>query len=320
MRYREAMGALTQMPGGSDLAPAWPDLTLAGWTDTRDTLHMWTQIVGKVRLALEPMVNHWWQVPLYVSARGLTTSLIHARGADLEMEFDLIDHVLDIRTSAGQLRQVALEARSVADFYAATMSALSTLGVEVKILARPVEVPNAIPFAEDELHGAYDALAAHRFGVALRHAHRVLSRFRAGFQGKVSPVHFFWGGFDLAVTRFSGRTAPRHRGGVPNCADWVMQRAYSHEVSSCGFWPGGSAEGSFYAYAYPAPTGFAQWEVQPADAGFDENLGEFLLPYAAVRAAADSDWVLLNFLESTYDAAAELGHWDRAALEVGRES
>jgi hypothetical protein len=187
MRYREAMGALTQMPGGSDLAPAWPDLTLAGWTDTRDTLHMWTQIVGKVRLALEPMVNHWWQVPLYVSARGLTTSLIHARGADLEMEFDLIDHVLDIRTSAGQLRQVALEARSVADFYAATMSALSTLGVEVKILARPVEVPNAIPFAEDELHGAYDALAAHRFGVALRHAHRVLSRFRAGFQGKVRP-------------------------------------------------------------------------------------------------------------------------------------
>ena len=314
------MRALTPIPGGTDLAPAWPDLTLAGWTDTRETLHMWTQIVGKVRLALEPMVNHWWQVPLYVSARGLTTSLMHSRGTDLEMEFDFIDHVLDIRTSAGRLQQVALEARSVADFYAATMRALSALGVEVKILARPVEVPDAIPFAEDELHCTYDAMAAHRFWVALRHAHRVLFGFRAGFQGKVSPVHFFWGGFDLAVTRFSGLTAPRHPGGVPNCADWVMQLAYSHEVSSCGFWPGGSAEGSFYAYAYPAPAGFAQWEVQPADAYFDQGLGEFLLPYAAVRAASDPDALLLKFLQSTYDAAAELGHWDRAALEVGRES
>jgi uncharacterized protein DUF5996 len=276
---------------------------------------MWSQIVGKVRLALEPMVNHWWQVPLYVSARGLTSSLMHAQDVGLEMEFDFVDHVLLIRTAAGEVRRVELKPRSVADFYVETMAALSDLGIHVSMLARPVEVPDAIPFAKDELHHQYDWEAAHRFWVALLHIHRVMSGFRAGFIGKVSPVHFFWGGFDLAVTRFSGRTAPKHPGGIPNCADWVMEVAYSHEESSCGFWPGGSEEGSFYAYAYPEPDGFAKWKVKPSAASYDPELREFLLPYAAVRKADDPEAMLLSFLQTTYDAAAELGQWDRAALE-----
>ena len=295
---------------------AWPELTLSSWQDTRDTLHLWTQIIGKVRLALEPMVNHWWQVPLYVSARGLTTSVMHADGLGLEIEFDFVAHVLAIRTSADQLREIALEPRSVADFYAATMQALDDLGVHPKIVARPVEIADAIPFAEDEVHRAYDGAAVRRFWVALSQAHRVMFRFRAGFRGKASPVHFFWGGFDLAVTRFSGRPAPRHRGGIPNCPDWVMEQAYSHEVSSCGFWPGGSAEGSFYSYAYPEPEGFAARKVLPDAAYYDEALGDFILPYAAVRMAADPDALLLSFLQSTYDAAADLGRWDRTSLEV----
>lgn len=313
------MAALSRRLEGTGVASVWPELTLSAWEDTRDTLHLWTQVVGKVRLALEPMVNHWWQVPLYVSARGLTTSLMHFQGRGLEMEFDFVDHVLIIRTSSGEVRSVALEPQSVASFYAKTMSALEALGMRVSILARPVEVVEAIPFADDEKHRSYDAGAAQRFWIALINAHRVMSRFRAEFVGKVSPVHFFWGGFDLAVSRFSGRVAPRHPGGVPNCADWVQELAYSHEVSSCGLWPDGSAEGSFYAYAYPAPDGFADWEVQPSAAFFDKGLGEFLLPYAAVRTAEDPDAMLLSFLRSTYDAAAELGRWDRAALEAGRE-
>ena len=296
-------------------AGAWPELTLSTWQDTRDTFHMWTQVVGKVRLALEPMVNHWWQVPLYVSARGLTTSLMHAGTTGLEIEFDLIDHDLALRTTDGRHRHVALEPRSVADFYRATMHALDELDVRVTILPRPVEVAAAIPFADDEQHRAYDPAAVHRFWQALVHAHRVMTRFRAGFLGKVSPVHFFWGGTDLAVTRFSGRRAPKHPGGVPNCADWVQELAYSHEVSSCGFWPGGSAEGSFYSYAYPQPDGFAAWPVQPDAAYYDEQISEFILPYAAVRTAEDPDRALLSFLESTYEAAAELARWDRAALE-----
>lgn len=313
------MAALSGRQEGTGVASAWSELTLSAWEETRDTLHLWTQVVGKVRLALEPMVNHWWQVPLYVSARGLTTSLMHFQGRGLEMEFDFVDHVLVIRTSSGEVRHVALEPRSVANFYAETMAALEALGMGVSILARPVEVLEAIPFTDDETHCSYDAGAAQRFWIALINAHRVMSRFRAEFVGKVSPVHFFWGGFDLAVSRFSGRVAPKHPGGVPNCADWVQELAYSHEVSSCGLWPGGSAEGSFYAYAYPAPDGFADWKVQPSAAFFDEGLGEFLLPYAAVRTAEDPDAMLLSFLRSTYDAAAELGRWDRAALEAGRE-
>ena len=296
----------------------WPELTLATWEDTRDTLRLWTQVVGKVRLALEPMVNHWWQVPLYVSARGLTTSLMHAGGLGLEIEFDFVDHGLDLRTSGGHSRRVALEPRSVASFYEETMAALDELGAHVELLARPVELPEAIPFARDQEHSAYDAAAAHRFWLALLASHRVMTRFRGRFIGKASPVHFFWGAADLAASRFSGRTAPKHPGGVPNCADWVQEMAYSHEVSSCGFWPGGSTEGSFYSYAYPEPAGFAGWRVEPDSAYYDEDLREFILPYSSVRTADDPDGTLLTFLQSTYEAAAELASWDRAALEVGR--
>jgi len=294
----------------------WPELTLSGWEDTRDTVQLWVQVVGKIRLALEPMVNHWWQVPLYVSARGLTTSLMHTAGRGLEVEFDFRDHFLELRASDGQIRHVRLEPRTVASFYAETMTALEDLGVHVPMLARPVEVPVAIPFADDEEHRSYDAAAVHRFWLALLQAHRVMSSFRARFGGKVSPVHFFWGSADLAVTRFSGRRAPKHPGGALNCADWVMQLAYSHELSSCGFWAGGSAEGSFYAYAYPQPDGFADWPVEPDAAAYDDTLGEFILPYRTVRTSEDPDAMLLSFFQSTYDAAAELGGWDRAELET----
>jgi hypothetical protein len=265
---------------------------------------------------LAPMVNHWWQVPLYVSSRGLTTSLMPADERGLEIEFDFVDHVLELRTTDGQRRRIPLEPRSVASFHTAVIDALGGLGVAVAMLARPVEVAEAIPFAEDERHASYDAAAAQRFWRALVQMQRVFSVFRGRFIGKASPVHFFWGGPDLAVTRFSGRPAPKHRGGVPNCADWVQELAYSHEVSSCGFWPGGSAEGSFYSYAYPEPEGFAQRRIELDGAYYDGALGEFLLPYAIVRAAEDPDATLLAFLQSTYEAAADLGQWDRAALET----
>jgi hypothetical protein len=300
-------------------AAPWPDITLASWEGTRDAVHLWSQVVGKVRLALEPRVNHWWQVPLYVSARGLTTSLMPTGqaggGRGLEIEFDVLDHRLALRTTAGEDRSVALAPRSVASFHAETMDALASLGVHVDMLARPVEVPVSVPFAEDTDERPYDAEAVHRFWLGLVEMHRVLTGFRARFTGKVSPVHFFWGGFDLAVTRFSGREAPRHPGGVPNCADWVMHEAYSHEVSSCGYWPGGSEEGSFYAYAYPEPPGFADHPAGARGGRYDAALGEFVLPYRDVRSAADPDATLLAFLQSTYEAAADLGGWDRAALE-----
>jgi hypothetical protein len=295
---------------------AWPDLTLSRWEATRDTVHLWTQIVGKIRLGLMPMTNHWWQVTLYVSSRGLTTSLMPVGNVGLEVEFDFIDHVLHLRTTVGERRHLKLEPRSVANFYAATTAALDELGVHVHIDPRPSEVVEAIPFDQDDLHRSYDADAAHRFWLALVQSQRVLLRFRAGFIGKASPVHFFWGGADLCTTRFSGRLAPKHRGGVPNCPDWVQELAYSHEVSSCGFWPNGSEEGSFYSYAYPQPDGFADWKIEPSAAYFDNALGEFLLPYSAVRTAPDPDAALMSFFESTYEAAAELGRWDRPALEV----
>jgi Family of unknown function (DUF5996) len=295
----------------------WPDLTLAGWEGTRDALHLWSQVVGKVRMALEPVVNHWWQVPLYVSVRGLTTSLMHGPAGGVEAEFDFLDHALVVRTTGGQQRTVALTDRSVADFHAEAMAALASVGVEVDILARPVEVPVSVPFAEDTEVRRYDPAAAHRFWLALVEMDRLFDRFRAGFQGKASPVHFFWGGFDLAVTRFSGRPAPTHPGGAPNCADWVMVEAYSHEVSSCGFWPGGSDEGSFYAYAYPEPDGFAEFPLDDVPGGYyDAELREFILPYRTVRQAGDPDTLLLTFLQRTYEAAAERGGWDRAALEA----
>jgi hypothetical protein len=297
--------------------PTWPDLTLSEWEDTRDTLHLWTQIVGKVRLDLEPMRNHWWQVALYVTARGLTTLLMPtADGRGMEIEFDFIDHVLRLQTTDGAEQTVALAPRSVADFYRATMAALTELGVSVSVFPRPTEIAEAIPFPADVAHSAYDPDAAQRFWRALVQADRVMSTFRDRFLGKASPVHFFWGAPDLAVTRFSGRTAPLHPGGVPNCPDRVQQLAYSHELHSCGFWPGGGGEGSFYAYAYPQPEGFAEWPIRPGAAHYDTAAGEFILPYADVRAAADPDDMLLTFFQSSYEAAADLAHWDRAALEV----
>jgi hypothetical protein len=295
---------------------AWPDVTLARWQDTRDTLHLWTQVVGKVRLSLEPMLNHWWQVPLYVSARGLTTSLMSVGHRGLEIEFDFLDHILHVRSTAGDSRQVALEPRSVASFYKDTMAAVEAFGVSASFTPRPSEIVDAIPFASDEVHRSYDAAAVHDFWQALVQMHRVMTAFRARFIGKASPVHFFWGGADLAVTRFSGRPAPKHPGGVPNCPDWVQEMAYSHEVSSCGYWPGGSDEGSFYSYAYPQPHGFAQSSVSPESAFYDVDLGEFLLPYRSVRTAENPDGLLLDFFQTTYEAAADLAEWDRQALEV----
>jgi hypothetical protein len=308
----------TDLPGSLDRQPAadvWPELTLAAWEDTRVTVHLWTQVVGKVRLALEPAANHWWQVPLYLSARGMTTSIMHTTDGGLEIEFDFIDHLLKLETTSGKCRRVGLEPRTVASFYESTMAALGDLGVYVKLMARPVEVERAIPFARDTEHAAYDADAIHRFWLALLQSHRVLSMFRSRYIGKASPVHFFWGGFDLATTRFSGRTAPKHPGNVPNCADWVMDQAYSHELSSCGFWPGGSSEGSFYSYAYPEPDGYAETPAGADAAYYDRALGEFILPYAAVRASRDPDSLLLRFLQSTYEAAAAKGNWDRRALD-----
>jgi hypothetical protein len=277
---------------------------------------MWTQVVGKVKLALNPMINHWWQVPLYVSSRGLTTSLMHAGDQGVEIEFDFIEHELRLHTSAGARRLVPLESQSVASFYKATMAALGELGVAVEIYPRPSEVPVAIPFGEDEVHHAYDPTAARQFWLALLQIHGVLLRFRARFIGKVSPVHFFWGGADLCTTRFSGRPAPRHRGGVPNCPDFVQELAYSHEVSSCGYWPGGDNGGSFYAYAYPEPPGFGGWHVEPSSAFYDRDLGEFLLPYGEVRSSADPESTLLAFCQTTYEAAATLAKWDRSSLEA----
>ncbi|MFF7756158.1 DUF5996 family protein [Streptomyces sp. NPDC007971] len=293
----------------------WPQLRVADWTETRDTLHMWTQIVGKIRLAHAPLVNHWWQVTLYVSPRGLTTSAIPYRAGVFDIEFDFLDHLLRMRSSNGTHRTVALEPRPVADFYRETMQALGELGIETRIQAHPNEVAPAIPFDEDRQHAFYDPNAAQLFWRQLLQANRVLGEFRSYFVGKVSPVHFFWGAMDLACTRFSGRTAPPHPGGAPNCGDWVMVEGYSRELSSCGFWPGGGEEGAFYSYAYPEPDGFADHPISPVGASYSPGLGQFLLPYERVRTAADPDRAVADFLRTTYEAAAEHGDWDRAALE-----
>jgi hypothetical protein len=294
---------------------SWPSLRVADWEDTRDTLHMWTQVIGKLRLAAAPMVNHWWQVPLYVSPRGLTTSSVPWGRRLFDVEFDFAAHQLRIRVSSGEERAIPLEPMSVAAFWAATRRALDELGLDVPINPRPVEVVRAIPFADDHEHASYDADAVHRFWGQLVATDRVLAQFRSRFLGKVSPVHFFWGSFDMAVTRFSGRTAPEHPGGAPNCGDWVMVEGYSHELSSAGFWPGGGEEGAFYAYAYPEPAGFAQHAVRPSAAYYYEAGGQFVLPYEAVRESADPEGTLLAFLQDTYEAAAVHGSWDRAALE-----
>lgn len=295
----------------------WPELPYGAWRDTCTTLHLWTQIVGKVRLAATPWLNHSWHVPLYLTARGLTTSAIPCRTGSFELAFDFHEHVLDIRTSDGDDARVALEPRSVANFFAAVMSALSGLGISVRIDPLPCEIPSAIRFDQDEVHASYDAEAVRRFWRALVQADRVMKQFRTGFVGKASPVHFFWGSFDLAVTRFSGRRAPPHPGGAPGVSDDMMREAYSHELSSAGFWPGGSGidHAAFYSYAYPTPDGFRQAVVRPDAAFFSEELGEFLLPYDAVRTAPDPDEALLDFLQSSYEAAANAANWDRAALE-----
>lgn len=297
-------------------ASIWPELRWADWRDTAITLQLWTQIVGKIRLSLTPWLNHGWQVPLYVSARGLTTSPIPAGHELLEIEFDFIAHRLICRTSEGRQCELALEPRSVADFHDRLLELLADLGVAVRIHGMPNEVPDPIPFARDESHKSYDADAAHRFWRALVQVDRVFKLFRSGFIGKASPVHFFWGSFDLAVTRFSGRAAPPHPGGVPGLPDPVTREAYSHEVSSAGFWPGGDSfpEPAFYSYAYPEPPGFRAGPVPPA-ARFDRELGEYILPYEAVRTATSPDRLLLDFLEATYGAAADAAGWDRAALE-----
>ena len=300
-----------------ELSTAWPPLPLAAWRDTYATLHMWTQIVGKTRLALAPPENHWWQCTLHVSERGLSTTPMPSGVRLLTVDFDFIDHVLVLRTSQGTSRRLPLQPQSVAQFYAQYTTALKELGFEPHMMPRPVEVERAIPFAEDVEHASYDAAAVHNWWRAMAQADRVFKRFRGGFIGKQSPAHFFWGSFDLAVTRFSGRTAPRHPGGAPNCADYVMVEAYSHECSSAGFWPGGGAteEAAFYAYAYPEPQGYSAHAVRPAAAYYHPKAREFILPYEAVRTAPDPDAALLAFLQSTYEAAADLGRWDRAALE-----
>ena len=295
-------------------AELWPPLPLGAWQDTYATLHMWTQIVGKVRLALSPPVNHWWAVTLYVTPRGLTTASIPYGTRLFEAAFDFLDQTLWLRTSDGASRAMALYPRAVADFYRELMAVLRSLGIEVAINPLPQEVANPIRFDEDHAHAAYDATSVTRWWRVLAQSDRVLQRFRARYLGKCSPVHFFWGGFDLAVTRFSGRRAPERPG-----ADHVTREAYSHEVSSCGFWPGTPGgpvqEPAYYAYMAPEPAGFAAAAIQPAAASYNRELGEFILPYEAVRAAADPDATLLAFAQSAYETGATLAGWDRAALE-----
>ncbi len=301
----------------SDSPDAWPSLPYAAWRESCATLQLWTQVVGKIRLALAPHVNHWWQVPLYVTARGLTTSPIPLPGRSFQIGFDFVDHRLVIACSDGMRTGFDLAPCAVADFYRATMEALGKLGIAVNIWTMPVEIPDAIPFEQDRIHASYDRDYVCRFWRVLVQCDRVFNLFRARFLGKASPVHFFWGSFDLAVTRFSGRRAPDFAGEVPHLGNWVMCEAYSHEVSSCGFWPGGGAvdEPMFYSYAYPAPVGFAAAPIKPSAAYWHAALGEFVLPYETLRQARDVDATLLDFLESTYAAAADLAQWDRAALE-----
>ena len=292
----------------------WPRLRVDDWTDTRNTLHMWLQIVGKLRLDHAPFLNHWWQVTLYVSPRGLTTSLMPYQSEGFDIQFDFIDHMLAINTTSGSSRHVDLQPMPVAEFHHKIFGALDELGIQAKISAGPNEVDPAVPFAEDHEHASYDAEAVHLFWRQLLQANRVMSQFRSRYVGKSSPVHFFWGAMDLACTRFSGRPAPKHPGGAPNLGDWVMVEGYSRELSSCGFWPGGQ-EGGFYAYAYPEPDGFSDRQVTPDAAYYDSDEGEFILPYEAIRTAADPDRTVLDFLQTSYEAAADLANWDRDALE-----
>ncbi len=299
-------------------ANPWPELpSFDAWQGTCETLHRWTQVVGKVRLVLTPWVNHSWHVPLYVTPRGLTTSPIAHGSRVFQIDFDFLNHQLLVQTSTGAEAEINLQPRSVADFYAEVMARLDALGLGVRIRTTPNEVEDATPFDEDDHHADYDAAAVERFGRALVQMDRVFKQFRAGFVGKSSPVHFFWGSFDLALTRFSGRPAPEHPAGIPGLPDWVAREAYSHEVSSAGFWPGGTPHPQpvFYSYAYPEPDGFREADARPDAARYSKDLGEFALLYEDVQQAAAPDAALLAFLESTYAAAADLGGWNREALE-----
>ena len=296
-------------------SPWWPPLPVDEWAPTRDTLQLWMQVVGKVRLTHSPLANHWWNVPLYVTSRGLTTSLMWAPdGRGFQIDFDFVDHQLRI-DAAGAVRTVSLEPRSVSSFYSEVVERLGDLQIDPNIWPVPVEIPGAIPFDRDEIHAAYDREHVERFWRLLVTTSHVLHEFRANFLGKARPVHLFWGALDLATTRFSGRPAPPHTAGAPNCGPHVMLEAYSHEVSSAGYWPGATSEGAFYSYAYPEPAGYSDVAVRPVDAAYDQSLGEFVLPYEAVRTAPDPRRMLLEFLDSTYAAAADRGGWDRPALE-----
>jgi hypothetical protein len=299
------------------MTTVWPALPLDDWRSTYDTLHLWSQMVGKTRLALAPMQNHWWQVTLYVTSRGLGGPPLPYGERTLDIDFDFLDHQLVMRTSEGATRSLPLRPRSVADFYGEYREMLKALEVDVRIRPVPSEMETVVPFQDDRAHSSYDADAAQRCWRALAQADRVLRAFRGRFLGKCSPVHFWWGGFDLSCTRFNGRIAPPHPGGIPNLPDWITREAYSHECISAGWWPGGPPlnEPAFYAYAYPEPAGLPEAAVRPAKAYYHPVMREFILPYDAVREAADPDAVLMEFLQSTYEAAADLARWDRAALE-----
>jgi hypothetical protein len=303
----------------SDNSP-WPDLPLAAWSDTCDTLQLWTQIAGKVRIALTPLINHWWNATFLVTARGLAAPAMSYPGGTFDIVFDFARHQLVVENSDDRVESFALKPMSVADFYAQLMATLHRLGIDIRIWTMPSEIDNAIPFDQDRSHAQYDPIYVQRFWRTLLRANRVMNDFRSRFIGKASPVHFFWGSFDLAVTRFSGRTAPPPKGVTPNVASWVMAEAYSHEVSSCGFWPGNGGYGraAFYVYAYPEPAGYGDTRLNTAGAFYDKNLGQFILPYDSVRQARDPDSLLLGFLQETYAAAADLAKWDRKALERDR--
>jgi hypothetical protein len=305
------------MPTVTEQTLPWPELPLEAWRETYETLHLWTQIVGKVKLALAHAQNHWWHVTLSVSARGLTTGPIPYGALTFQVDFDFVDHALAVTVCDGREASMPLSPMSVADFYRDFVELLASLDLRVHISPRPNEVPNPIPFAQDRIHAAYDPVYANRCFLALAHSDRVFRRFSSGYLGKVSPVQFFWGAFDLAVTRFSGRPAPRHPGGVPGLPDHVVHEAYSHEVSSAGFWPGDARlpEPAYFSYTYPEPPGFNRANIEPAGAYYHEKLYEWILPYAAVSEATDPDAVLLRFLQTTYEAGATLGGWDRETLE-----
>jgi hypothetical protein len=303
----------------TDTGGQWPTLPWRDWAPTVSTLHMWTQIVGKVRMALAPPLNHWWHVPLYIDGRGFTTSAIPYGQREFQVAFDFVDHRLLVADTDGGAFAMALEPKSVARFYREFMDGLRSLGIDVRIWPRPVEVADAIPFEADEQHASYDPGHATLLWGAFRQADRVMKTFKTGFVGKASPVHLFWGGFDLATTRYSGRPAPLHPGGIPNCATWVMQEAYSREEHSVGWWPATEPPGpAFYAYVYPEPDGFRAATIGPEGAAFDPRYGEMLLPHDVVRATSDPEATVLEFFQSTYDAGADLARWDRSLLEPPR--